>query len=224
MGDPKIGMITGSWTLSGAEVKSPDHGSIISDFTLNASPGFTFSGRFRTTGSDDDILGFIIGYQDLGNHTRFAWDAFDVNSGWGDDTGTNGVPNWSGDYTDVHGVRVLQEISATNTFLFQDPGPNGARKWLRNTNYDFEVTVSGSSLSVVVDRVGVGNILNYSGTAGADLSGNVGLFAASQSPVYFSNLEYAVVPVPGAAVLGMIGISMVGAYTRKRRLSHVIQG
>ncbi len=124
----------------------------------------------------------------------------------------------------MHGVHVLQEISATNTFLFQDPGPNGARKWLRNTNYDFEVTVSGSSLSVVIDRVGVGNILNYSGTAGAGLSGNVGLFAVSQSPVYFSNLEYAVVPVPGATVLGMIGISMVGAYTRKRRLSHVTEG
>ena len=29
-----------------------------------------------------------------------------------------------------------------------------------------------------------------------------------------------VVPVPGAAVLGVIGISMVGAYTRKRRLAH----
>jgi len=31
------------------------------------------------------------------------------------------------------------------------------------------------------------------------------------------------VPVPGAAILGMIGIGMVGAYTRKRRLTHVTE-
>ena len=31
-------------------------------------------------------------------------------------------------------------------------------------------------------------------------------------------------PTPGAVVLGMIGISMVGAYTRKRRLANVTEG
>ena len=37
------------------------------------------------------------------------------------------------------------------------------------------------------------------------------------------NMVYGQVPVPGAAILGMIGIGMVGAYTRKRRLAHVTQ-
>jgi hypothetical protein len=31
------------------------------------------------------------------------------------------------------------------------------------------------------------------------------------------------VPVPGAMVLGMIGIGMVGAYTRRRRLANVTE-
>jgi len=37
-------------------------------------------------------------------------------------------------------------------------------------------------------------------------------------PLYAISEELTVVPVPGAAILGMIGIGMVGAYTRKRRL------
>ena len=51
-------------------------------------------------------------------------------------------------------------------------------------------------------------------------------YSASSDPIQLSltkTVELTPVPVPGAAVLGMIGISMVGAYSRKRRLAHVTQ-
>jgi len=41
---------------------------------------------------------------------------------------------------------------------------------------------------------------------------------------YLLTPESNVIPAPGAAILGMIGIGMVGAYTRKRRLTHVTEG
>jgi len=48
----------------------------------------------------------------------------------------------------------------------------------------------------------------------------------SGDEIGLDNIVYAssVVPVPGAAVLGMIGIGIVGAYTRKRRPVHVTEG
>ena len=51
-------------------------------------------------------------------------------------------------------------------------------------------------------------------------------YSADSDPIQLSlvkSVELTPVPVPGAAVLGMLGIGMVGAYTRKRRLAHVTE-
>jgi len=37
-------------------------------------------------------------------------------------------------------------------------------------------------------------------------------------------LRFEVIPAPGTVLLGAIGLGMVGAYTRKRRLAHVTEG
>ena len=51
-------------------------------------------------------------------------------------------------------------------------------------------------------------------------------YSANSAPIQLSvsnTVELTPVPVPGAAILGMIGIGMVGAYTRKRRIAHVTE-
>jgi len=53
--------------------------------------------------------------------------------------------------------------------------------------------------------------------------GHVGVYMLrNQSALDY--VEVSAIPVPGAAILGMIGIGMVGAFTRKRRLAHLTEG
>ncbi len=134
-GEPRGGGNTGAWNVSGSEAQAPDHGMRLSDFTLD---GGSFSGSFRTTGGDDDQIGFVFGFQDQSNHYRFAWDAFDSNNGHNDALGTNGVANSAGlsggpsgsigAGGGVHGIRLLKEVGGVNTYLYQDPGPSDARR------------------------------------------------------------------------------------------------
>lgn len=184
MGDPRDGT-SGTWVLSGSEVSSPDSGSKISNFTMADG---TFSGSFRTTGADDDIIGFIFGFQDLSNHYRFGWDAADYNSGYADVGGTNGM-------------RVLKEVAGSNTFLVQN-----STKWQRNVLYNFSVTRTGSDISVFVGINGGATLLNYVGTDTQFMVGKVGIYTASQSPVYFSNLQVTSTPEASSVVMLVLGV------------------
>ena len=121
---------------------------------------FTFSGSMRTTGGDDDIIGLGWMVQDDANHHRLAWDAFDVNNGYGDSAGVNGIANGPspGDPT-VHGLRVLKESSNTPEYFSQDT-PN-AMPYTRGLVYDFSVSRVGNNFSVLLTQ-GASTVLNIS--------------------------------------------------------------
>jgi len=213
-GDPRDGY-AGSWNLSGAAVRSPDRGAIISDFTTSGD--FIFSGSFQTSHGDDDIIGFTWGWQDSSNHYRLGWDAFDYNNEWYDSLGTNGIDNHPTS-TGVRGIRVLEEVSGVNTYHSQQgASPTG---WSRNTTYDFVVSLTGSLFQVMLSQAG-SFILNTGFTDSSFPTGRIGLYTNSQADVFFSNIDYTKpgsstsASVPAPATLALLGLGLVALGYRK---------
>ena len=192
VGNPRDGN-SGTWSISGSSIVSPDSGARISDFSMGDG---TFSGTFRTSGNDDDIIGFIFGYQDMNNHYRIGWDSYDYNGGYADIGGS-------------HGLRIIKEVGGTNNFIYTN-----SIRWQRNVNYDFSITRSGANYQVIINK-GATNILNYTTNDSQFAIGKVGIYTASQSPVYFSNLQ-AVIPEAGSLSLFLIA-GIVGYTIRKIR-------
>ncbi|NUM36008.1 MAG: hypothetical protein HUU50_15810 [Candidatus Brocadiae bacterium] len=193
LGNPRDGS-TGTWSVSGSENVSPDSGAKISNIVMGDG---IFSGTFRTTGSDDDMIGFIFGYQDMDNHYRFGWDSYDYNGGYADLGGTNGM-------------RVIKEVAGTNYFLAQN-----STRWQRNVYYNFSVTRSSSNFNVkIVRQSDAAVLMDYTGTDSQFSIGNVGIYTASQSPVYFSNISMNV-PEP-ATFLMMFGTFLSILFYKRR--------
>jgi hypothetical protein len=210
------------WSVQGSEVRTPDYGMRLSNFTQE---GGSFKGSFRTTGNDDDVIGFVFGFQDSDNHYRFAWDAFDNNNGHQDPLGTNGVNNSVGlsggpggtvganggvhglptGQAGVHGIRLIKEENGVISYLYQDPAPSGAQRWKRNTLYDFSISRNNNQLSFSIVESGVGPLVDVQVTDSTYTTGNIGVFASSQSPIFFSNLKAVAVPEPSSVVLIALG-------------------
>lgn len=215
---------SGTWGQSNGTLTSPDSGLLLSDFVVNGD--FTFSGRMRTTSADDDIMGFTFGFQDNANNYRFAWDSFDNNNGFSDALGTNGVANSTGlsggpsgstgAGGNVHGIRLLKEINDTNTFLFQDPGPSGARRYDRGVSYDFVVQRQGNNISFTLDEVGGGNLVNQNFTDSTYLNGRLGLYSSSQ-PVLFENIDIEIGSVPEPSSILLFGLAAGFLALRRRK-------
>ena len=204
---------TSAWFGSGPQAVAPDTGSIVSDFVLSGD--FTFSGTMLNGGGDDDIMGFAWMVQDNGNHHRFAWDAFDVNNGYGDSAGTNGVPNGPlpTDPT-VHGIRVLKEVGDVPTYFSQELP--SATPYTRGLFYDFSVTRVGVNFTVLVTQ-GPTTILNKSYADATFSSGRVALYADSQSNVGFSNIDVTIHEVPEPAMAAIFALAVAGLGAARRR-------
>jgi hypothetical protein len=74
----------------------------------------------------------------------------------------------------------------------------------------------------------VGFISDSQNIHSVEIDGNYSIYSFALDnftfgPVGEAPAAAAAVPVPGAAILGMIGIGMVGAYSRKRRQAHVTE-
>lgn len=173
--------------------------------------------------ADDDFFGFVVAYNDddyanaSANYILIDWkqETHDTNFGSGPTvTGKQGLAlslvtgsvagaRPGGDYAWQHTGPVNEQVRATTL---------GDTGWLDLRTYSFEIQYLPDRVQVFVDNT---LELDYAGSIG---DGSFGLYGFSQDNIQFSNVSISPVPVPGAALLGVAGVSLVNLLRRRRVL------
>jgi len=174
------------------------------------------------TASDDDFIGFVLGYQagELSSSNTDYWliDWKQSNQFYNGGTGSAGLAlshvtdsSNANSFTDFWGhTGGVNEIARATSL--------GATGWSDNTEYLFDLTFTNNLIEVYVD-----NILELSVTAAdAGVSqfndGAFGFYNYSQSRVLYAGIQQnAVVPEPSILALFGLGIFGLGLSRRKMK-------
>lgn len=216
---------TGTWNLAADNnsVKQTVNGNPTIFFNNQNSQGLSLSGQITVeTASDDDYIGFVLGYNsgDLnnpnadyilidwkqGNQTFFGCPASrglsisHVSGQLGNNTGA-----WCHD--PANNVTELQRAANLS-----DTG------WADNTTYDFQLTFTETVIQVFVNGVLELNI------AGNFANGSFGFYNYSQANVRYAGIQEEVappvngeIPLPAAFPLMLAGLGGLGFVTRRRK-------
>jgi len=227
--DYSSGQPAGNWVISA------DNTSVIQ--TVNADPSFFLNNLNQTsysmdgtwkveTGSDDDYMGFVFGYQNSSNFYLFDWKQGNqsyvstyANEGMTIKKMTGATGNgltdlslaefWENrnDYGDM-------DVLATN---------HGSDKgWADNVLYDFHLdfNLNPGEIHIIVKR-DAAVLWDHTLTDTTFTSGQFGFYNYSQERVRYAGFEQTggvvVVPAPGALLLGSMGVGVIG-WLRKRRM------
>jgi|TARA_R100000501_G_scaffold4652_1_gene9957 hypothetical protein len=215
----------GNWTLQNppandAVLQTTNGGATTFFQPGSLSQGKTLAGEITVqTGSDDDYIGFVLGYEDeelssaSANYVLIHWKQGNQS---GDTAGLrmslvqgNGAPTLF-DYDD--GLQTLD--TATNL---------GNTGWVDNQTYNFDLVFTDQLIQVSVDGV-----LELSATAasaglGAFDDGAFGFYNHSQAQVLYAGIEEGIAPdpdptpVPAPGALGLIGLGILGLGALRRR-------
>jgi len=209
----------GSWTRLSEDnaVKQTQNGNPTVYHNGQNSQGTSLSGEITVeTTSDDDFMGFVLGYNanDLTNsaadYILIDWkQGYQNDSSWGIGkeglaishvTGAlNSADAWS------HSGTVTELARATNL---------GSTGWTDNTLYTFELLFTSSLIEVVVNGITELSITGLS-INGSFNDGGFGFYNLSQGSVLYAGLQQQVVsavPLPAAlfmfapALLGFMGL------------------
>jgi hypothetical protein len=215
-----------TWTAEGPGtwVVQPGNDSVLQ--TINGNPTVFYSptnaqntainGKIQVnTGSDDDFIGFVLGYNpgDLGNaaanYILIDWKQNDQGSfGCTAEAGL-AISQISGTLANNSGAWCHEAVN--NVTELQRGATLGNIGWADNTEYEFEISFTATSIVVSVDGVEELNI------AGTFADGRVGFYNYSQQSVLYSAIEeQAIVPEP--ATLGLVGLGLLGlGFTARQR-------
>lgn len=199
---PAYNLNADSWVTggTGATYTSNSGGSLTSDFT--SSGNYTYSGSVRSTGGDDDNMGFLLGWTDGSNHIRIGMES----GGFGD----NAAPS---PYL-ANGFWIIEEIAGVSTVLYEQ----AAFDFVAGQTYDISLTVTGSSVSFDFGSLG-SSIYADTFVASASTTGSVGVYTESQTAA-FSNLAVventAPVPLPAGLPLLLAGLGGLALIRRTR--------
>jgi len=204
-----------------------------SDFTAQGS---AMTGQITVSGSDDDFIGFVLGYQPGDTSNSNA--NYLLNDWKGGTQSYNfGSPSASGGGTAEAGLAVSRVTGTPDADEFWQhrnlsgtPASSGVEElarantlgstgWSRNTTYDFTFDFGPNNLDVYVD-----NVLQFS-LAGAFADGRLGFYNFSQAGVTYAGFTAdagsypSAVPLPAAAWLFGSGLIGLAGLARRRRAS-----
>ncbi len=162
-----------------------------------------FDGKFGVeTGSDDDFIGFVFGYNNSTDFLLFDWK--------------------QGNQAGASSGFTLSRISGSDVDYWLHTGTdinvlasdyNGNNGWADFTSYDF--TLNYTSTSIKID-VGGNEIFNLTGSFS---DGKFGFYNYSQAYVRYQGFEETVIPsVPEPSAIALIGLGLLGLAATRRKI------
>lgn len=227
------GFGSGNWAVT------PDGSSVYQ--SVNGQPTLFYSdfnafgtltrGNIKVSGSDDDFIGFALGFQpndttnSAANYLLIDWKKGDQSYNFGSPSTTPGTTASKGlAVSRVTGIPTADEFWGHTDFTTDPRGglteiaranTLGATGWMNNTDYTFAFDFGPSNLDVWVD-----DVLQFSIT-GTFNDGRLAFYNFSQAAVTYSafTLDDGNYPVPEPATFILLGSGLAGLafYRRKRK-------
>ena len=209
----------GSWFVGG--------GGTVVDQSINGRPTF-FRGNLsalnqsltskievRTT-SDDDFIGFAIGF-DAGDANSASADYLLLD--WKQNDQSPGVDGLA--VSRVRGLRASDNDFWAHTNSVEElarAANLGSTGWQDNTEYEFTINFTANSLQVFVDGVEEFNFLAADVGDGSSFNGgNFAFYNYSQGNVRYSAVTQDVFTVSEPGTIAVIGLGLIGLGALRRR-------